>query len=177
MARHLTGGTAATAEMFADLFRLASRFELAIPPEIATVLRALATLEGALSLLTAGFDIAAEARQYAAGYMAGQVSPRAMQKTAADELIALLPVLRRLPRRLDRITSTKTAPNAVGPSDPLLGCFRSGGCRLAAGGLRLVLWLRAKGGLGALLVILAPVKIRKHQLSGYGGWPARQDHG
>jgi len=105
MARHLTGGTAATAEMFTDLFRLASRFELAIPPEIATVLRALATLEGALSLLTPGFDIAAEARQYAADYMAGQVSPRAMQKTAADELIALLPVLRRLPRRLDRITS------------------------------------------------------------------------
>lgn len=76
-----------------------------LPPEIGTVLRALATLEGTLSLLTPGFDITAEARQYAADYMAGQVSPRAMQKTAADELIALLPVLRRLPRRLDRITS------------------------------------------------------------------------
>ena len=105
MARHLTGGTAATAEMFTDLFRLASRFELAIPPEIATVLRALATLEGTLRLLTPGFDITDEARQYAADHMAGQVSPRAIQKTAADELIALLPVLRRLPRRLDRITS------------------------------------------------------------------------
>jgi len=105
MARHLAGGTAATAEMFTDLFRLASRFELAIPPEIATVLRALATLEGTLSLLTPGFDLAAEARQYAADYMAGQVSPRAVQKTAADELIALLPMLRRLPRRFDRLTS------------------------------------------------------------------------
>ena len=62
MARHLAGGTAATAEMFTGLFRLASRFELAIPPEIATVLRALATLEGTLSLLTPGLDIAAEAR-------------------------------------------------------------------------------------------------------------------
>jgi len=28
--------------MFTDLFRLASRFELSIPPEVATVLRALA---------------------------------------------------------------------------------------------------------------------------------------
>ena len=52
MARHLTGGTAATPEMFTDLFRLASRFELVIPPQIATVLRALGTLEGTLTLLT-----------------------------------------------------------------------------------------------------------------------------
>jgi hypothetical protein len=42
MARNLAGG-AATAEMFTDLFRLASRFELSIPPEVATVLRALGT--------------------------------------------------------------------------------------------------------------------------------------
>jgi ubiquinone biosynthesis protein len=105
MARHLAGGAAATPEMFTDLFRLAARFELAIPPEIATVLRALGTVEGTLSLLTPGVDIAAEARQYAADRMAGQMSPRAVQKRAADELGALLPVLRRLPRRFDRITS------------------------------------------------------------------------
>jgi ubiquinone biosynthesis protein len=104
MARHLTGGTAATPEMFTDLFRLASRFELAIPPEIATVLRALGTLEGTLSLLTPGVDIAAEAQAYAADQVAGHMSPKAVQKTAADELAALLPVLRRLPRRFDRVT-------------------------------------------------------------------------
>ncbi len=105
MARHLAGGTAATAEMFTGLFRLASRFELAIPPEIATVLRALATLEGTLTLLTPGIDIAAEARAYAADHVAAQLSPTGVPKSAADELIALLPVLRRLPRRLDRITA------------------------------------------------------------------------
>jgi ubiquinone biosynthesis protein len=66
MARHLTGGTAATPEMFTDLFHLASRFALVIPPEIATVLRALGTLEGMLTLLTPGVDIAAEAHAYAA---------------------------------------------------------------------------------------------------------------
>ena len=105
MARHLTGGAAATPQMFTELFRLAARFELAIPPEIATVLRALGTLQGTLTLLTPGVDIAAEARQYAADQMAGQMSPRAVQKRAADELAALRPVLRRLPRRFDRITS------------------------------------------------------------------------
>ena len=104
MARHLTGGTAATPEMFTDLFRLASRFELAIPPEIATVLRALGTLEGTLSLLTPGVDIAAEAQAYAADQVAGHMAPKAVQKTAVDELAALLPVIRRLPRRFDRVT-------------------------------------------------------------------------
>src|SRR5215475_10928835 len=62
--------------MFTDLFRLASRFELAIPPEIATVLRALATLEGTLALLTPGIDIAAEARQYAVARGRAQISHR-----------------------------------------------------------------------------------------------------
>jgi len=104
MARHLTGGTAATPEMFTDLFRLASRFELVIPSEIATVLRALGTLEGTLTLLTPGVDIAAEAHAYAADRVSGQIAPKAVKKTAADELTELLPVIRRLPRRFDRVT-------------------------------------------------------------------------
>ena len=104
MARHLAGGAAATAEMFTDLFRLAARFELSIPPEVATVLRALGTLEGTLGLLTPKVDIAGEARAYAADRIAAQVSPGAVRKTVTDELAALLPVLRRLPRRFDRVT-------------------------------------------------------------------------
>ena len=104
MARHLAGGAAATPEMFTDLFRLASRFELAIPPEIATVLRALGTLEGTLALLTPGVDIAAEAHAYAADQVAGQMAPKAVKKTVTDELAELLPVIRRLPRRFNRVT-------------------------------------------------------------------------
>jgi ubiquinone biosynthesis protein len=105
MALHLAGGSAPTADMFTDLFRLISRFELAIPPEIAAVFRALATLEGTLTQLAPGFDITAEARQYAAVRAAEQLSPEAVRKSTTEELIALLPVLRRLPRRIDRITS------------------------------------------------------------------------
>ncbi len=104
MAVHLAGGTAPSTEMFTDLFRLGSRFELAIPAEIGTVLRALATMEGTLTLVDPGFDLVAEARQYAAAHVTGQLSPQAVQKTGADELMALMPMLRRLPRRVDRIT-------------------------------------------------------------------------
>jgi ubiquinone biosynthesis protein len=104
MARHLAGGTGAAAAMFTDLFRLAARFELEIPPEVATVLRALGTLEGTLTLLTPAVDIVSEARTYAASQVAAKLSPAAVQKTVTDELIDLLPVLRRLPRRFDRVT-------------------------------------------------------------------------
>src|SRR5215469_1263657 len=104
MAVHLGGGSAPSTEMFTDLFRLGSRFELTIPAEVGTVLRALATMEGTLTLVEPGFDLVVEARRYAAGHLTGQLSPRAVQKTATDELMALLPVLRRLPRRADRIT-------------------------------------------------------------------------
>jgi ubiquinone biosynthesis protein len=90
--------------MFADLVRLISRFELPIPAQIGTVFRALGTLEGTLDQLMPGFDIAAEARQYATGHLMERFSPESVGKTAADELIALLPVLRRLPRRIDRVT-------------------------------------------------------------------------
>jgi ubiquinone biosynthesis protein len=101
----LTGGAGASAEMFTDLFRLATRFELTIPAEIGTVLRALGTLDGTLAQLTPAFDIAEEAREYAADHMAVKLSPQAVGRSAAEELIALLPVLRRLPRRFDRVTS------------------------------------------------------------------------
>src|SRR5215472_10459409 len=104
MAAHLAGGAAPSAEMFTDLFRLGSRFELTIPAEVGTVLRAMATMEGTLTLVEPGFDLVVEARQYAAAHVTGQLSPRAVQKAAAEELMALLPVLRRLPRRADRIT-------------------------------------------------------------------------
>jgi ubiquinone biosynthesis protein len=104
MARHLAVGLPPSAEIFTDLFRLAYRFQLAIPPEIGTVLRALATLEGTLTVLSPDFDIVTQAREYAATHVTGQLTPKTVQKTAADELLALVPVLRRLPRRLDRIS-------------------------------------------------------------------------
>ena len=105
MARHLAGGAAAAADMFPDLFRLAARFQLAIPAEIATVLRALGTLEGTLTLLTPGVDLASETREYAAARVSEQVSPGAVRNMVADELVSLIPLLRRLPRRFDRVTT------------------------------------------------------------------------
>jgi ubiquinone biosynthesis protein len=55
-------------------------------------------------VLEPDFDIVTEARQYAATHVTAQLTPKTVQKTVADELLALVPVLRRLPRRVDRIS-------------------------------------------------------------------------
>ena len=103
LARHVAAGITPDVTMFTDLFRIVSDHGLAVPPEIAAVFRALATMEGTLTQLAPGFDIVAEARRFAGQQLAGQFRPDTLRTTAADELVALLPLLRRLPRRIDRI--------------------------------------------------------------------------
>ncbi|SDJ85286.1 ubiquinone biosynthesis protein [Lentzea albidocapillata subsp. violacea] len=104
MARHLGAGMRPDVEMFGDLFLIVSRFGLSIPPEIAAVFRALATLEGTLAVLAPGFNIVVESRSFAAEQISERLTPESVQRTMAEELQAVLPMLRRLPRRIDRIT-------------------------------------------------------------------------
>ena len=105
MARHLNPGAAPEVEMFTDLFRLVASYQLMVPPEVAAVFRALATLEATLGRLAPGFDIVAESRTFAAAQLSGQLQPTSLRQAANDELPTLLPMLRRLPRRADRITN------------------------------------------------------------------------
>jgi ubiquinone biosynthesis protein len=105
IARHLNPGAAPDVEMFTDLFRLVASYGLTVPPEVAAVFRALATLEATLGRLAPGFDIVAESRTFAAAQLSDQLQPTSLRQAANDELPTLLPMLRRLPRRVDRITS------------------------------------------------------------------------
>jgi len=105
MVRHLSPGLAPDVRMFTDLFAIVSDYGLAIPPEVAAVFRALATLEGGLAALAPGFDVVGEARAFATAHFADQFRPEAIRRSAEQELAALLPMLRRLPRRVDRIAS------------------------------------------------------------------------
>jgi ubiquinone biosynthesis protein len=105
MARHLGPGTTPGVRMFSDLFRIVSEYGLSVPPEVAAVFRALATLEGTLDRLAPGFDLVAEARSLAASYTAAQLEVASPQQAVGEELTMLLPMLRRLPRRVERIAS------------------------------------------------------------------------
>jgi hypothetical protein len=71
---------------------------------VAAVFRALATMEGTLARLAPGFNVVLESRAFAAERIAGTFEPASLRQTATQELVAMLPVLRRLPRRVDRIS-------------------------------------------------------------------------
>ena len=105
LVRHLAAGRPPDATMFAELFRIVTRHELAVPPEFAATFRALSTLEGGLTQLAPGFDIVAEAERFGQTQLNERLGPASLKEAAADEIVALLPMLRRLPRRMDRIAA------------------------------------------------------------------------
>ncbi|HXR66514.1 MAG TPA: AarF/UbiB family protein [Ktedonobacteraceae bacterium] len=104
MTQHLGPGMEFGAAMLSQLTGLLLQFGIAFPPEIGAVFRALMTLEGTLRVLSPGFQIVDEIRTLARQWMRESFNPSSLGKVAGDELLDLLPLLRRLPRRLDRIT-------------------------------------------------------------------------
>lgn len=105
MALHLGPGLPIRVEMFTDLLRLVTRHGVSVPPEMAAVFRALATVEGTLTELCPGFDLIGESRTFAATHLQPEIRPESWRATALAEATTLLPLIRRIPRRLDRITS------------------------------------------------------------------------
>src|SRR6266508_2877278 len=83
MARHLSPGAAPDVELFTDLFRLLASYDLMVPPEVAAVFRALATLEATLAQLAPGFDIVAESRAFAAAQLTSQLQPTSLRQAAS----------------------------------------------------------------------------------------------
>jgi ubiquinone biosynthesis protein len=106
MARHLVPGTAPGIRMFTELFRIIAKHRIVIPPELAAVFRALATLEGCLTAIDPGFDLIAEARDIGQRYAERRLRPAAVQDLVIEEVHDLLPVLRKLPRRFERLLAS-----------------------------------------------------------------------
>jgi ubiquinone biosynthesis protein len=109
LARHLGPGTSLSAALVGELFALLARHRIAAPPELAAVLRAIGTLEGTLTALDPGFDVVAAARAFAADEVSAQLTPAALRRSATDELLALLPLVRGIPQRVDRMVSALEA--------------------------------------------------------------------
>jgi ubiquinone biosynthesis protein len=105
LVRHLATGRPPDVTLFTELFRLVTRHELAVPHEFALTFRALSVLEGGLTLLAPGFDMVAEAERFGQAQLAKRLGPESLREAAAEEVVALLPMLRRLPRRVDRIVA------------------------------------------------------------------------
>ncbi|WP_435297838.1 ABC1 kinase family protein [Streptomyces sp. YPW6] len=113
LARHFAPGIKPDREMFADLFAIVSRHGISVPPEIAAVFRALATMEGSLDRLVPGFDIVSEARSFAVSRHLHKLRPEALGRTLTEEMLGVIPMLRRLPRRIERIGSAVESGHMV----------------------------------------------------------------
>jgi ubiquinone biosynthesis protein len=105
MARHLTPGSNPSMEMFNGLFQLVARHHLTVPPQVAAVFRTFTTLQGTLAQLTPGYDLVAESREFAAARYTEKLRPSTVREAVGNDLLEIVPLLRRLPRRVDRITA------------------------------------------------------------------------
>ncbi|MFC4942572.1 ABC1 kinase family protein [Pseudonocardia sp. GCM10023141] len=105
LVRNVGPGLPLDSAVIGDLFGLVAQHGLTTPPELAAVLRALGTIEGTLTRLDPAFDLIAGARDFAARQVSARLEPAALRKTVTDELAGLLPLIRRLPRRVDRIVT------------------------------------------------------------------------
>jgi ubiquinone biosynthesis protein len=106
LATRLGPGMRPGAELFTDVLKTLIQFELALPPHVAAVFRCLVTLEGTLALLSPHFQVIDESRRVGADLLRDQVTAASIAETVLDEVNAQLPILRRLPRRLDQLTAT-----------------------------------------------------------------------
>ncbi|WEO94718.1 AarF/UbiB family protein [Streptomyces sp. FXJ1.172] len=109
LSRHFAGGGTPNVEVFGDLFRLVSQHGLAVPPEVAAVFRALGTLEGTLMTVVPGFSLVEEARRLVdvrlGGVGTASAVPAGGHPVSLAELASVWELVRRLPRRLERVTS------------------------------------------------------------------------
>jgi ubiquinone biosynthesis protein len=105
MARHLAPGMQPSAAMFNDLLLLLFSFGVLIPAEFSTFFRALITLEGTLTTLAPGYLVIDAAQQVATEMMRDRITPTSVEEMAKQEVLKLAPVLRRLPRHVDRLAT------------------------------------------------------------------------
>lgn len=105
MSRHLLQGLASDPAVVGKLVQLLATSGVAFPAAIGGVFRALVTLDGTIRTLAPGFDLATETEAIAREMAGEAMAPSSLRESASRELLTLLPMLRRLPQRVDRITA------------------------------------------------------------------------
>jgi ubiquinone biosynthesis protein len=106
MARHLgADGARPSAAMLQELLGIFLAFGIAMSPGTSLLFRTLVTLEGTLSTLCPGYPIVQAAEDFAAELVHERLAPATWEETAKQELVTLLPILRRAPRHLERVAT------------------------------------------------------------------------
>lgn len=95
-------GPAGSTRLFGDLMSVVVRHGFAVPAQVAAAFRALAALEGTLRLLDPEFDVVGTTRELG-DELFGRLEPAQLRAGLEEQLMRVLPVLERLPRRIDAI--------------------------------------------------------------------------
>ena len=106
VATRLGPGASLDVTVFREMVRLLTENRIAVPSELAAAFRAVATVEGTLRHLSPGFELLTVASDFAKDRVTSGFAPRAMFTSLSDEMASILPLVRRLPHRIDRLTET-----------------------------------------------------------------------
>ncbi|MFC3862829.1 ABC1 kinase family protein [Deinococcus antarcticus] len=88
-----------------ELMLILTQQGLNIPGSLSTALRSLGVVQGTLSCLDPDFDLIGEARKIATRQLQEELLPHNLRRTLEQELVTVLPLLRRLPRHVDQIAN------------------------------------------------------------------------
>lgn len=93
-----------SSELFVALWKLITCHRLAIPPQVGAAMRALAGLESSVRMINPDADIVSAARIEGTALVGELADPEVVRARVESELFRMLPVLQRLPQRVNRIT-------------------------------------------------------------------------
>lgn len=105
LAKNVSPGAAPDAAMLTELLRLFLTFGIALPAGTTTMFRALVTLQGTLEALCPHYPVIDAAQDLAGDLIIDRVTPQNFAEAVQQEIIASAPLLQRIPRQLDRITT------------------------------------------------------------------------
>ncbi|SDY76321.1 AarF/UbiB family protein [Bacillus sp. 166amftsu] len=95
-------------EFIQGLFQIIADFELAFYPMVAGAFRSLITLEGTMLQLNPQFNLMDEAKRFAKDHAVNFMpvsNYTDLKEAATNELMSILPAVRRIPRKLDDLSS------------------------------------------------------------------------
>jgi ubiquinone biosynthesis protein len=103
MAEHLGPGATPGAELLQDFLVITNEFGLIMPTAVTGMLRAMATMQGSLEILSPDYPIIEAAQKVAKSEMINAIKPENLTDEFKKEITRLAPILRRAPHHLDRI--------------------------------------------------------------------------
>jgi ubiquinone biosynthesis protein len=142
-------------ELFGQLFGFVNRHGFGVPPQIAAAFRSLAALEGTLRRLDPQLDLVASTRRQAGDLLADRISPAVLRSQVETELLKLVPLLRRLPRRINTLTASLDE-GRLSVNVRLLADSRDRSFLLSLTHQLIVAMLAAAATIAAILLLTAP---------------------